>query len=305
MVGSAVVRALRARGYERIVVREHADLDLRSQPDIRAFLEAERPGKVIVAAGKVGGIHANDTLPAEFIYENLMIEANVIHESWRAGVNELVFLGSSCIYPRLAPQPMPEEALLGGPLEPTNEPYAVAKIAGIKLCDSYNRQYGTDYRSLMPTNLYGPGDNYQGEQSHVIPGLIRRFHEAKSEGRAQVTMWGSGRPRREFLFVDDLAEAVVHVLELDRETYFGQTIPGQSHVNVGCGEDITIRELAERIARVVGFEGRIEHDLSRPDGTPRKLLDVRRIRALGWRPRTPLDEGLARAYRDFLSSRRR
>jgi len=300
MVGAAIVRALARRGATRIVTRTHAELDLASQADVRAFFESECPDSVVLAAAKVGGIHANDTYPADFIYENLMIEANVIHEAWRAGVKHLLFLGSSCIYPRMAGQPMREDALLTGPLEPTNEPYAIAKIAGIKLCESYNRQHGTDYRSVMPTNLYGPGDNYHPEMSHVIPALIRRFHEAKEAGADKVVIWGTGTPRREFLYVDDMAEACVHVMELDRAAYEANTRPMLSHINVGTGEDIAIAELAALVARTVGFRGRIEQDPSKPDGTPRKLMDVGRLRALGWAPRVGLAEGLALAYRDFL-----
>ena len=305
MVGGAIVRALRARADAEIVTRTHAELDLADQAQVRAFFAAERPGKVILAAAKVGGIHANNTYPAEFIYENLMIQANVIHEAWRAGVRELLFLGSSCIYPRLAPQPMREDALLTGPLEPTNEPYAVAKIAGIKLCESYNRQYGTDYRSVMPTNLFGPGDNYHPENSHVIPALIRRFHEAKEGRSASVVIWGTGTPRREFLFVDDMAQASLHVMDLDAAAYAAQTQPMLSHINIGSGEDVTIRELAELVGKVVGFQGRIEFDPTKPDGTPRKLMDVSRLRALGWKPRVGLEEGLGLAYRDFLTASRR
>ena len=304
MVGSAIVRALRGRGIDSIVVRTHAELDLTDQAGVRAFFEKERPEKVILAAAKVGGIHANNTYPAEFIYDNLMVEANVIHEAWRAGVRELLFLGSSCIYPKMASQPMREDALLTGPLEPTNEPYAIAKIAGIKLCESYNRQYGTDYRSVMPTNLYGPGDNYHPENSHVIPALIRRFHEAKVARADKVVIWGSGSPRREFLYVDDMAEASLHVMELNKATYAANTQPMLSHINVGSGEDLTIGELATLIGRTVGFEGRIEYDATKPDGTPRKLMDVGRLRALGWKPRVGLEEGLAAAYRDFLESSR-
>jgi GDP-L-fucose synthase len=300
MVGAAIVRALARRGVTRIATRTHAELDLASQADVRAFFERERPDAVVLAAAKVGGIHANDTYPADFIYENLMIEANVVHEAWRAGVKRLLFLGSSCIYPRMAEQPMREDALLTGTLEPTNEPYAIAKIAGIKLCESYNRQHGTDYRSVMPTNLYGPGDNYHPENSHVIPALIRRFHEAKEAGAERVVIWGTGRPRREFLYVDDMAEACVHVMELDRAAYEASTRPMLSHINVGTGEDIPIVDLAALVAKTVGFGGRIEQDPSKPDGTPRKLMDVARLRSLGWSPRVGLAEGLALAYRDFL-----
>jgi len=300
MVGAAIVRALARRGATRIATRTHAELDLASQADVRAFFEREQPDSVVLAAAKVGGIHANDTYPADFIYENLMIEANVVHEAWRAGVQRLLFLGSSCIYPRMAEQPMREDALLTGTLEPTNEPYAIAKIAGIKLCESYNRQHGTDYRSVMPTNLYCSGDNYPPEMSHVIPALIRRFHEAKEAGADKVVIWGTGKPRREFLYVDDMAEACVHVMELDRATYEANTRPMLSHINVGTGEDIPIAELAALVAKTVGFRGRIEQDPSKPDGTPRKLMDVGRLRALGWRPRVGLVDGLALAYRDFL-----
>ena len=305
MAGSAIVRALRRRGGVELVTRAHAELELTDQAAVRAFLAAERPERVVLAAARVGGIHANSAYPAEFIYSNLMVEANVIHEAWRAGVRELLFLGSSCIYPRMAPQPMPEEALLTGMLEPTNEPYAIAKIAGIKLCESYNRQYGTDYRSVMPTNLYGPGDNYHAEDSHVIPGLIRRFHEAKVAQAPSVAIWGTGTPRREFLFVDDMAEACVHVMDLDRATYEANTRPMRSHINVGSGEDISIFDLARLVGKVVGYAGRIETDPSKPDGAPRKLMDASRLKALGWQPRVGLEEGLALAYRDFLASARR
>jgi GDP-L-fucose synthase len=300
MVGSAIVRALERRGGGALLTRTHAELDLASQAAVREYLSGQRPDAVVIAAAKVGGIHANDTYPAEFIYENLMIEANLIHESWRAGVRELLFLGSSCIYPRLAPQPMREDALLTGTLERTNEPYAIAKIAGIKLCESYNRQYRTDYRSVMPTNLYGPGDNYHAENSHVIPALLRRFHEAKVAHAPEVAIWGTGTPRREFLYVDDMAEACVHVMALDRAAYEVSTQPMLSHINVGTGEDVTIAELAALVARTVGYEGRIVQDTAKPDGTPRKLLDVGRLRSLGWKPRVELAEGLALAYRDFL-----
>ena len=296
LVGSAIVRQLQARGFDNLVTRTHGELDLADQAQVRDFFATERPEYVILAAAKVGGIHANDTYPAEFIYQNLMIEANVIDAAWRNGVKRLLFLGSSCIYPREAPQPMREEALLTGPLEPTNEPYALAKISGIKLCESYNRQYGTDYRSVMPTNLYGPGDNFHPENSHVIPALMRRFHEAKVRGDAQVTVWGSGRPMREFLHVDDMAEASLFVLELDEETYRANTRPMLSHINVGTGKDCTIRELAETMKRVVGFEGELVFDPSKPDGAPRKLLDVSRLAAMGWRYRIELEEGLRQTY---------
>jgi GDP-L-fucose synthase len=301
MVGSAIIRVLIRQGLSNLVTRTHAELDLTSQAAVRAFFEAEKPDQVYLAAAKVGGILANNTYPAEFIYQNLMMEANIIHEAWRVGVRKLLFLGSSCIYPKLAPQPMREDALLTGTLEPTNEPYAIAKIAGIKLCESYNRQYGTDYRSVMPTNLYGPGDNYHPENSHVIPALIRRFHEAKVKGAESVAIWGTGTPMREFLYVDDMAEASVRVMNLDRDTYAAHTQPMLSHINVGTGEDLTIRELAETVARVVGYDGRIETDPGKPDGAPRKLMDVSRLRALGCRAVVGLEEGLARAYADFLA----
>jgi len=305
MVGSAIVRALQAHGHKDVITRTHAELDLSDQSAVRDFFAREKPDHVVLAAAKVGGIHANNTYPAEFIYENLMMEANVVHQAWKAGVKRLLFLGSSCIYPVRAAQPMREDALLTGTLEPTNEPYAIAKIAGIKLCESYNRQYGVDYRSVMPTNLYGPGDNYHPENSHVIPALIRRFHEAKEARLPSVVIWGTGTPRREFLYVDDMAEASAHVMELDAATYQANTAPMLSHINVGTGEDITIAELAKVVAKVVGYEGRIEQDPTKPDGSPRKLMDVSRLKALGWRPRVGLEEGLALAYRDFLAGGRR
>jgi len=318
MVGSAIVRNLLAGGLssDNLLFRTHVELDLTCQAAVRSFFEKEMPDQVYLAAAKVGGIHANNTYPAEFIYQNLMIEANIIHEAWRAGVKKLLFLGSSCIYPKMVPQPMSESALLTGPLEPTNEPYAIAKIAGIKLCESYNRQYGeshgTDYRSVMPTNLYGPGDNYHPENSHVIPALIRRFHEAKLSMECtayfplsnpySVLIWGTGTPRREFLNVDDMAAASVHVMNLDKAVYEANTQPMLSHINVGCGEDITIKELAETIAKVVGYTGNIDFDPSKPDGTPRKLMDSTRLNKLGWRPKIDLVSGLRVAYDDFLKS---
>lgn len=301
MVGSAIVRALRARGKDEIVTRTHGELDLTNQSQVRQFMGEAKPDSVIIAAAKVGGISANNSYPAEFIYENLMIESNLVHEAWRSGVQKLLFLGSSCIYPRMADQPMREDSLLTGTLEPTNEPYAIAKIAGIKLCESYNRQYGTDYRSVMPTNLYGPGDNYHPENSHVIPGMLRRFHEAKVGNAPEVVIWGTGTPKREFLYVDDMAEASLHVMDLDKATYLSNTQPMLSHINIGSGEDITIADLAARIGHVVGYAGRIQYDRRKPDGTPRKLMDVGRLRALGWRPTTSLDEGLRLAYQDFLT----
>jgi GDP-L-fucose synthase len=303
MAGSAILRHLQAAGLgmQDVVARTHRELDLTSQLAVRAFFLQEKPDEVYLAAAKVGGIHANNTYPAEFIYQNLMVEANVIHEVWQAGVQKLLFLGSSCIYPGCAPQPMSEGALLTGPLESTNEPYAIAKIAGIKLCESYNRQYGTDYRSVMPTNLYGIGDNYHPENSHVIPALIRRFHEAALTSVPVVTIWGTGTPRREFLSVDDMAAACVHVMNLDKAAYSAHTSPMQSHINVGSGEDITIKELALTIARVVGYEGAIEFDPTKPDGAPRKLMDSSRLNSLGWRARVSLEDGLKLAYGDFLS----
>lgn len=293
MVGSAIVRALRRRGDAEIVTRTHAELDLTEQALVREFFAQEKIDEVYLAAAQVGGIHANNTYPADFIYRNLMIEANVIHQAHAAGVRRLLFLGSSCIYPRNAPQPMREEHLLTGVLEPTNEPYAIAKIAGIKLCESYCRQHGADFRSVMPTNLYGPGDNYHPENSHVLPALLRRFHEARIAGATSVSIWGSGRPLREFLHVDDMADACLFVMGLECAAYAAHTNPMLSHLNVGSGEEITIGELARLIASTVGYRGRIEHDASRPDGTPRKLLDSSRLAQLGWRAKIGLAEGVA------------
>ncbi|MGJ7918446.1 GDP-L-fucose synthase family protein [Massilia sp. LXY-6] len=300
LVGSAIVRALRAHGHTNIVTRSHKDLELTDQAQVREFFRAERIDQVYLAAAKVGGIHANNTYPADFIYDNMMVQANVVHEAWSNGVQKLLFLGSSCIYPRMAPQPIKEEYLMSGMLEPTNEPYAMAKIAGIKLCESYNRQYGTDYRSVMPTNLYGPGDNYHPENSHVIPALMRRFHEAKLANAPEVVIWGSGKPMREFLYVDDMAAACVHVMNLDHDTYSRYTDPMHSHINVGTGEDVTIAELARLVGETVGYRGRIGFDTSKPDGTPRKLLDVSKLRQLGWQASTPLPEGLQQAYAAFV-----
>jgi GDP-L-fucose synthase len=301
MVGAAIVRALRSAGHENILTRTHAELDLTNQAAVGAFFDEQRPAWVYLAAAKVGGIHANDTYPADFLYDNLLIEANVIQAAWRCGAERLLFLGSSCIYPRLAEQPMREPALLTGPLEPTNEPYAIAKIAGIKLCESYNRQHGTDFRSVMPTNLYGPGDNFDLANSHVIPALIRKFHEAKVDGADHVMVWGSGTPRREFLHVDDMAAACLHVMTLDGETYRAHTQPRLSHVNIGTGVDVTIAELANLVGEVVGFHGEIRFDPTKPDGAPRKLLDVTRLAALGWEAGIPLREGLSHAYDWFLA----
>lgn len=308
--GGAILRRLQARAAAgedlEIVTRTHAELDLTDQAAVRGFMAAERPDAVILAAAKVGGIHANDTYPAEFIRDNLMIAANVIHEAWAAGVPRLLQLGSSCIYPRLAPQPMAEDALLTGPLEPTNEPYAIAKIAAIKLCESYNRQYGrqygVDYRSVMPTNLYGPGDNFHPENSHVLPALIRRFHEAVESGAEEVTIWGTGTPRREFLHVDDMAEASLFVMDLPAEVYAANTQPMLSHINVGSGSDVSIAELAGMVAEVTGFAGRLRFDTSKPDGTPRKLMDVSRLAAMGWRAKIGLREGIADAWRWYLEN---
>ena len=284
------------------MTRSRAELDLTDQAAVRIFLEAQRPDQVYLAAARVGGIYANNTFPADFIYENLMIEANVIEAAHRAGVQKLLFLGSSCIYPRMAGQPMRENALLTGQLEPTNEPYAIAKIAGIKLCESYNRQHGRDYRSVMPTNLYGPGDNFHPDNAHVIPALMRRLHEAVESGASEVAIWGSGRPRREFLHVDDMAAASVFVMNLDEATYRANTEPMLSHINVGTGTDCTIRELAETLARVTGFKGSLRFDAGKPDGTPRKLLDVSRLEALGWRASIPLEDGLRSTYAWFLAN---
>ena len=299
MVGSAIVRRLQALGCTNIITASRDELDLGSQAAVQAFFKRQRIDQVVLAAAKVGGIHANNTYPADFLYDNLMIEANVIQAAHAAGVQRLLFLGSSCIYPRLAPQPMREDALLTGTLEPTNEPYAIAKIAGIKLCESYNRQHGRDYRSVMPTNLYGPGDNFHPENSHVIPALLRRFHEAVQADAPEVVIWGSGTPMREFLHVDDMAAASVHVLQLAPELYRAHTQPMLSHINVGTGVDCSIRELAETIGRVTGFKGRLAFDASKPDGTPRKLMDVSRLRALGWQARIGLEDGLRDAYAWF------
>jgi len=303
MVGSAIIRVLKDQGFENIITRTHSELDLTNQQQVQDFFSQEKPDQVYLAAAKVGGIFANDTYPADFIYLNLMIEANVIHSAFKSGVKKLLFLGSSCIYPKLADQPMREDALLSGYLEPTNEPYAIAKIAGIKLCESYNRQYseshGVDYRSVMPTNLYGLGDNYHPENSHVIPALIRRFHEAKINNEEKVIVWGSGNPKREFLYVDDMASASVHVMNLDKETYDRSTHQMCSHINVGAGKDMSIGELAKTLKKVIGFRGKIEFDSSKPDGSPRKLMDSSRLNSLGWSPRFSLEEGLHKTYNEF------
>ena len=302
MVGSAIVRQLQAKGYINIIVATHAELDLCSQVAVNDFFKTHQIDQVYLAAAKVGGIHANNEYPADFIYQNLMIEANVIHAAHVNGVQKLMFLGSSCIYPKMAQQPMVESELLTGVLESTNEPYAVAKIAGIKLCESYNRQFGRDYRSVMPTNLYGPHDNYHPENSHVIPALLRRFHEAVKDNAEVVTIWGSGKPMREFLYVDDMAAASIHVMELDAETFKANTQPMLSHINVGTGIDCTIRELAETVAKVTGFQGRLEFDANKPDGTPRKLMDVSRLADLGWKASINLEDGLRDAYQWYLNN---
>lgn len=304
LVGSALVRQLQAAGHRRILTRTHAELDLEDQAAVRAFFERERPEYVFLAAAKVGGIVANNTYPAQFIQKNLVIQTNVIHEAWRAGVNRLLFLGSSCIYPRDCPQPIREDYLLTGPLEATNRPYAIAKIAGIEMCWSYNREHGARYLSVMPTNLYGPGDNYDLQTSHVLPALLRKMLEAKERGDAEVVVWGTGTPRREFLYSDDMADACVTLMRLPDDRYDALLAQYQPPlVNVGCGEDVTIRELAETAADVVGFRGSLRFDISKPDGTPRKLLDVSRMTALGWRPRTGLREGMGHALADYLARR--
>lgn len=302
MVGGAILRQLQARGETNIVTRAHSELDLTDQVAVRTFMQAERPDVVILAAAKVGGILANNSYPADFIYENLMIEANVIHQAFEAGVTRLLQLGSSCIYPRAVAQPMRENALLTGVLEPTNEPYAIAKIAGIKLCESYNRQHGTDFRSVMPTNLYGPGDNFHPEHSHVLPALIRRFHEASQSGSDEVIIWGSGTPRREFLHVQDMAAASLFVLDLPKADYEANTQPMLSHINVGSGTDISILELAQKVAAITGYKGRIVTDPSKPDGTPHKLMDVSRLTQMGWSAQIGLDQGLSETYQWFLAN---
>jgi GDP-L-fucose synthase len=310
MVGSAIFRQLLLQGIapSQIITRTHAELDLTNQLAVRQFFELEKPTQVYMAAAKVGGIHANNTYPADFIYDNLLVQVNVIDAAFKNGVLKLLFLGSSCIYPRLAPQPMREDALLTGQLEPTNEPYAIAKIAGIKLCESYNRQYGVshgvDYRSVMPTNLYGPGDNYHPENSHVIPALIRRFHEAKQSQEPSVSIWGSGTPRREFLYVEDLAAACVHVMDLPKATYDKHTTSMQSHINVGFGTDISIHELALAVSRTVGFQGQIQFDTSKPDGAPRKLMDSSLLNTLGWKATTGLEQGLQLTYQEFMHKKK-
>ena len=304
MVGSAIVRELERKGYTNLVCRTRQELDLTNQLAVQNFFNQEKPDQVYLAAARVGGIYANNTFPAEFIYDNVMVQSNVIHQAFMHGVKKLLFLGSSCIYPRMASQPMSEDALLTGKLEPTNEPYAIAKIAGIKMCESYNRQYGAthgvDYRSVMPTNLYGPGDNYHPENSHVIPALIRRFYEAKVSGTPQVVIWGSGKPYREFLYVDDMAKASVFVMELAKEQYDQVTEPMQSHLNVGFGSDVTIAQLAQAVAKAVGYPGTIALDPTKPDGSPKKLMNSKRLNTLGWKAAVSLDDGLALAYAQFV-----
>lgn len=302
MVGSAICRQLSKESNTKILSASRNELDLLSQGAVKDFLAKEKPDTVILAAAKVGGVHANNEYPAEFIFENLQIQNNIIHGSHLADVQSLLFLGSSCIYPKLADQPMAEDSLLTGKLEPTNEPYAIAKIAGIKMCESYNRQYSRDYRSIMPTNLYGPGDNFHPDNSHVLPALLLRFHEAKINGDSEVVVWGSGTPKREFLHVDDMAAASVFVMGLSKEEYQNQTTPSQSHINVGSGSDLSIRELAEMITQVVGFEGQIEFDTSKPDGSPRKLINANLLKSLGWKQRIDLGEGLEQTYRWFLEN---
>ena len=306
MVGSAILRNLEAKGFTNIVTRTHAELDLTNQAAVQEFFAQEKPNQVYLAAARVGGIYANNTFPAKFIYDNLMVQNNVIHQAFLSGVKKLLFLGSSCIYPKLALQPMSEDVLLTGKLEPTNEPYAIANIAGIQMCESYNRQYGqshgVDYRSVMPTNLYGPGDNYHPENSHVIPALIRRFHEAKVSNTPEVVIWGTGTPKREFLYVDDMASASIFVMDLDKVIYDQHTQPMQSHINVGYGSDVTIAELAQAVKAAVGYQGSINFDPSRPDGAPRKWMSSERLNKLGWHSKVNLNEGLSRAYGAYLSA---
>jgi GDP-L-fucose synthase len=303
MVGSAIVRKLREKGFINIITRSSSELDLTDQKNVHNFLQDESPDYVVIAAAKVGGIHANDSYPAEFIYQNLMIEANLIHGAYLAGVNNLLFLGSSCIYPKESQQPIKEEYLLSGQLESTNEPYAVAKIAGIKLCESYNRQYGTDYRSIMPTNLYGPNDNFHPKNSHVIPALIRKFHEAKVKNKPFVEVWGSGKPMREFLHVDDMADASIHIMDIDKKILESEVDPMLSHINIGTGTDITIKDVAQIVKEVVGFYGEIVFNTKMPDGTKRKLLDISKLERLGWKPEIPLIDGLKETYEWFQKSR--
>jgi len=301
LVGSAIVRQLESRGFTNLLMRTHKELDLTNQAQVQTFFEQEKPDYVILAAAKVGGIHANNTYPADFIYQNMMIEANVINSAYESKVKRLLFLGSTCIYPKAVEQPMREDALLTDVLESTNEPYALAKIAGIKLCESYNRQHGTDFRSVMPTNLYGINDSFHLENSHVIPALMRRFHEAKINNDAEVVVWGTGRAMREFLYVDDMAEASLFVLKLDEQTYQANTQPMLSHINVGIGKDVTIREMAETMKQVVGYKGNLTFDTTKPDGSPRKLIDVSRLSNMGWKYSIDLEEGLKKTYKWYLT----
>ena len=307
MIGSAIVRRLKSLGCNNILVRSHDELDLTNQTQVQQFFEAEKPDHVYLCAAKVGGIHANNTFPAEFIYENLMIESNVIHNAWKVGVRKLLFLGSSCIYPKLPNQLIKENAMLSGQVESTNEPYAIAKIAGIKLCESYNRQYqkkhGTDYRTVIPTSLYGPGDNYHLENSHVIPALIRKIHDAKIHQLPEVVVWGSGRPKREFVYIDDMSAAIIHVMNLDLAQYKEHTEDMISHINIGFGSDVTIKELAEQLVKIVGYEGKIIFDLNKPDGVFRKLMDSSLMESLGWKASVSLEDGLALTYNDYLRNK--
>jgi len=307
MIGSAIVRKLKSLGYNNILTRSHDELDLTNQAQVQKFFEAEKPDQVYLCAAKVGGVHANNTFPAEFIYDNLMIESNVIHNAWKVGVKKLIFLGSSCIYPKLPNQLIKENAMLGGQVEETNEPYAIAKIAGIKLCESYNRQYrkshGTDYRTVIPASLYGPGDNYHSENSHVIPALIRKIHDAKANQLSEVVVWGSGQPRREFVYIDDMSEAIIHIMNLDLIQYMEHTKDMVSHINIGFGSDVTIEELAKQLVKIVGYEGRIVFDSNKPDGVFRKLLDSSLIESLGWKACVSLEDGLALTYNDYLKNK--
>jgi len=307
MIGSAIVRKLKSLGYNNILTRSHDELDLTNQAKVQSFFEAEMPDQVYFCAAKVGGIHANNTFPAEFIYENLMIESNVIHNAWKVGVKKLLFLGSSCIYPKLPNQLIKENEMLSGQVEATNEPYAIAKIAGIKLCESYNRQYreshGTDYRTVIPASLYGPGDNYHSENSHVIPALIRKIHDAKANQLSEVVVWGSGRPRREFVYIEDMSEAIIHIMNLDLAQYRKHTEDMVSHINIGFGSDVSIDELARKLVKIVGYEGKIIFDLNKPDGVLRKLMDSTLIESLGWKASVGLEDGLALTYNDYLKNK--
>ena len=307
MIGSALVRKLKILGYAKILTRTHDELDLINQAQVKSFFEVEKPDQVYLCAAKVGGVHANNTFPAEFIYDNLMIESNVIHNAWKVGVKKLIFLGSSCIYPKLPNQLIKENAMLSGQVETTNEPYAIAKIAGIKLCESYNRQYrkshGTDYRTVIPASLYGPGDNYHSENSHVIPALIRKIHDAKINQLSEVVVWGSGLPRREFVYIDDMSEAIIHIMNLDLVQYRKHTEDMISHINIGFGSDVTIEELAKQLVKIVGYEGRMVFDLTKPDGVFRKLMDSTLIESLGWKASISLEDGLTLTYSDYLKNK--